>query len=499
MIDVPFTVSDPSGSHSEKWSLTITGKGPDDFRTFKLTSPDYGTRAEKIFKLRKWNGYEVTINHAGTDPDYLESSDGKPDYDWDATIGGQPTGYAQEATAEGSGVNNYFSVGENHWLVENRSAILSTEKQGDDEDMASGKKAYLIPVKVKDNQLDSGVDEFSVKAKPDALGYQDKFWVMAPAGGPAYTNHSLFDIPVNTPTPMNITCPNATPDPDTITIGAGDQTVAWTGAGSDPSDNDPTFKIGEAEDEVPLKIGVKSMKKRTVSVAVHRIKAKANTSPKLMPTEAQIEDELNRVYGWQINAYFDVDYKDEKVVNFDVADTSKWPTVTNYPDDTPAVGDGLFETIYPNDDGPEYEVLEKETLDGYDINVLVIGGASPFCTYKITGNTFKLDGEYVGVSYLRPEKPFCIVDGDRLANKSHQGTVDGVVDTIVHEIGHIMIGKGHPDQGFGPAPLWDQSSPLHPRRVMASGTVRSPDGRLLVKTEWDAAENWLRNRPRGDH
>lgn len=496
MVDMPFTVSDPSGSHSEKWKLTITGRGPDDTRSFGLASPDYGQQAVKTFKLRKWNRYEITIQHAGTDPDYLAEAEGKPDYDWEASVDGRPGLVAQEATADRAGFNNYFSVGQNHWLVENREAILTTEKHGDDEDIASRKKAYLIPVKVKDNLLDSGVDEFSVKAKPDALGYQDKFWIMAPAGGPAYTDHSLFDITVNTPTPMKITCPNATPDPETITIGTGDQTIAWTGAGSDPSDNDPTFKVGEAEDEVTLQIGVKSMKKRLVKVAVHRIKAKASASITLMPTEAQIEQELDRVYGWQINAYFDVDYKDEKVVDFDIADASMWPSVTNYPRNIPLEDhDGRLETFPPNDTGPEVAEIASHKLVNYDINVFVIGGASPFEPCSINGNAMNFGGEdnyFVGVSYLN--EAFCIVDGNRkYLSGTHQGTVAGVVNTITHEIGHIMIGKGHPDQGGGPAPL--DSSALHPRRVMCSGSARAPDGRLLLKAEWDAAESWLKSRP----
>jgi hypothetical protein len=39
---VEFTVGDPSGSHSERWEMTITGLGPDT-RVMRLSNRTFGT------------------------------------------------------------------------------------------------------------------------------------------------------------------------------------------------------------------------------------------------------------------------------------------------------------------------------------------------------------------------------------------------------------------------------------------------------------------------
>lgn len=62
------------------------------------------------------------------------------------------------------------------------------------------------------------------------------------------------------------------------------------------------------------------------------------------------------------------------------------------------------------------------------------------------------------------------------------------IDTMIHELGHRTIGEGHPDQGGGFAPLVGTDRRW---RLMASGDVRIPGARLLVKREWDEAEKWL--------
>ncbi len=76
-----------------------------------------------------------------------------------------------------------------------------------------------------------------------------------------------------------------------------------------------------------------------------------------------------------------------------------------------------------------------------------------------------------------------------------------LAQTVAHEIGHILVGYGHPDEEKGPAPLHGTDRKL---RIMHSGdglgeiTVdglpRKPfRGNHLVEGEWDAAEAWLKN------
>jgi hypothetical protein len=38
----------------------------------------------------------------------------------------------------------------------------------------------------------------------------------------------------------------------------------------------------------------------------------------------------------------------------------------------------------------------------------------------------------------------------------------------------------------------------HHLRLMTKGNNSSTESRILVKGEWDEAETWLKNRPRGD-
>lgn len=150
IMEVPFRVGDPSGSHSETWQMTITPKGPDDTRQpFKVVSPAYGEMANETRKLWKNNQYEITVHHLRTDPGFLLGNGGAPDFDWEAQIDGKPT-----ITVLGDGethVNGdrYFIVKE-HWIVDNKDGLLGTVDQGfDTVDFTPGKKALMMPVDFK--------------------------------------------------------------------------------------------------------------------------------------------------------------------------------------------------------------------------------------------------------------------------------------------------------------------------------------------------------------
>jgi hypothetical protein len=70
------------------------------------------------------------------------------------------------------------------------------------------------------------------------------------------------------------------------------------------------------------------------------------------------------------------------------------------------------------------------------------------------------------------------------------------INTMMHELGHRIVGDGHPNQGGGLAPLVGTDRRW---RLMASGDHRIPGARLIVKKEWDKAEEWLSTRPNGDN
>jgi hypothetical protein len=65
--------------------------------------------------------------------------------------------------------------------------------------------------------------------------------------------------------------------------------------------------------------------------------------------------------------------------------------------------------------------------------------------------------------------------------------------TTAHEMGHLIIKYGHPDDGAGAAPLPGTD---HNERLMRSGGSKAIlRGNRLVKGEWDEAEVWLSKLP----
>jgi hypothetical protein len=60
---------------------------------------------------------------------------------------------------------------------------------------------------------------------------------------------------------------------------------------------------------------------------------------------------------------------------------------------------------------------------------------------------------------------------------------------MAHEIGHIIVASGHPDQGDLPAPL--PGTDLKKRLMYSQQASEPPNRQQLVKAEWDAAEVWL--------
>ena len=83
-VPVPFYFGDHSGSHSEKYQLTVvpvtnsgTGTPP---RTFSCVNALYGECETLTNMLKRGWRYEVRLRHAGTDPTYTGTP--RPDYDY---------------------------------------------------------------------------------------------------------------------------------------------------------------------------------------------------------------------------------------------------------------------------------------------------------------------------------------------------------------------------------------------------------------------------------
>jgi len=90
-------------------------------------------------------------------------------------------------------------------------------------------------------------------------------------------------------------------------------------------------------------------------------------------------------------------------------------------------------------------------------------------------------------------------------SKRTSGDWESMKDTIAHEIGHVIIGPGHPDdvETKPDKPIiWDDAgvAPLlgvdPTNRLMCGGLKRRDEGAtLIVKKEWDVAEAWLSRVP----
>lgn len=487
MIEVPFSVGDPSGSHSEKWKMTIRALGPDDTRTICLTSPDYGEMAEQTIKLWKWNRYEISVDHLSTDPVQLLMQ-GAPDYDWTATVGSLPGGVSEEHTTTTTGVNNYYMVS-NHWLVENPKAVFTQEKHGDDVDLVTGKKSYLVPVKIKDKDFATGVDDVSKTAIETDIGYQSQFWVMAPIDEQA--NSMRFKIPLQEPAVLNIQ-PSSffSYDPSTLAINLTNELlVSWTGLGAVSQDSFPMYNLGPAQTLVGLPIAVKTMKRRTAKLTVYAVRASPNDPQVALPVKVDLIQYLNEVYGNQINAWFDttsVSYKQKNQSGdfYDYGSSNGF--VLEY-------GSDAFNGLLNAYNDPEADItivaVSKGKLGKPNANVLGMTEVSKKMCVVILTEPKNIFGD---------NNETTIVDSPRNQND--------VIHAIAHEIGHVMIGEGHPDKeptpqqlaqfphlagDGGPAPLKGTDTFS---RLMNSGTLIAPtmNCKLLVKTEWDRMESWLK-------
>jgi hypothetical protein len=332
------------------------------------------------------------------------------------------------------------------------------------------KAALAFPVMLEDNQFATGVDDQSAlsgQSSPGLQGYQDQLWVMAPQGTwsnetGTFSNSNAFTIkiPLDTAS-MSITCDIATLSAVSLT---GDSTaLEISGTGTNTVDGKITLSMA-GQQALSFPIGVKSMKKRTVKVRVYPVRRNAASPATAVPTKEAIEEELNAVFGKQINAYFSATIEPQQTYEYDVVPE----------------GSGLLAA----QDGAISNAQEAQYLQD----------ALPTGDHDIVIYFFNdglLEGDNtgaVGGSYIASN--LCMVLASN--HNSVVRTNAQVLRTLAHEVGHCMIDSalqlGHPDEGAGVAVLPGTDVT---RRLMCSGFRRREDGILLVKAEWDAADAWL--------
>ena len=215
-------------------------------------------------------------------------------------------------------------------------------------------------------------------------------------------------------------------------------------------------------------IGIKSMKRRTVNLHIYQCQHTATVTggqDDSYDLDIAVTTEfLNRVFGSQINAYFNVT-KSTLIAGQHGAASPLYPLWN----------DGLnnFVTLA----SAQQMLTEYAFPENVDIRVFAIG-------HNIDANGVSADGAAPHNSNSVFLGPMRYYENSPLIR---QGLT---MRTLAHEIGHIIVGAGHPDELGGPAVLRGTD---HTKRLMCSGNFSTHTGScLLVKREWDKAEEWLK-------
>jgi hypothetical protein len=336
-----------------------------------------------------------------------------------------------------------------------RGIALQMRKDGDAVSTMMG-----IPIRLQTGGNAIGVDNLSVTGRESSwttpimlAGNKKEFWVMVPAGGSL-----TFDLEsaASNHTPLTVESANGIAfAPASVSSGTVAMTVSAT-ASLAGQEHDVEFGVGNvASATVPLKIKV--MKDRSVSLSVYPLKrpSHAGAVPAL-PTQAEIENYIDGIFKPQIGVDFAV-------------------------------------TVHPvsemtDDPGPIFDVKDPPYPRQRDIAGTRLEGKIRMFV-MLDHNELWADAGSFYSGYANPDNNYAWIGVKRLK----EGTPEGVerwMHTFAHEIGHILIGAGHPDVDNSPGPA---CLPLSNKsvRLMYSGSLSSDPvsiRRWIVKSEWDVAD-----------
>ena len=377
--------------------------------------------------------------------------------------------------------------------------ILVKAKEG-----AANKTGILMPIRVTGvnasispvnlDAPDRGVDNISILADDrSGNGHQAEYWVMAPISN---TNTVRFLTAASQALPVELSATNATFNPTILT--SPDQQVIVTGTGTATSDAQLKLKIGTQEVQSP--IGVKAMKKRNVKVTIHAVGL--NVVPPetpVIPALGVIQTYLNSVFLHQLNAEITVTPGiNEAPLGWDMGRASIFK-LSGPGSEKLHEGNGTFDFTEADKLEQEDEYINSVLRDERaDINVYVLT-RHLLGWYAKDPGAGSLSG---AVGMTRREPRVILIDGKQ----------NEIITTIAHEIGHCMIGFGHPNPNplaiafaklagkppppRGPAPHDGVGTDEWKKRLMYSTTLPAP-GKTMVKSEWDTAETWLTGLPYG--
>jgi hypothetical protein len=317
--------------------------------------------------------------------------------------------------------------------------------------------------------LSGGVDHTSMTADR-GTGYVPQIWIMAPSGE---SKQVRFQSPLNASSKLrllsNFNLEFAPTEIKTNDLILQVKALATSGQYT------PALKLGGTVDSISSPLMIKIMKKRTLKLAVHPVALKRAGEDAIYPFRIpsnSVEDRndfkqkltvyLDKVYGMQVNLFFDINVMPAVEVDFDTVAPVGVTEITSGPTFTPEMTIACTNPQWP--------------LNLADIDIWIVGGTSlaegsrAYAGMKIGGQIENQPTRQV---------PYIIVNGS--------SSVGGV---IAHEMGHIFMGQGHPDvkeQNYF-ARLEGISQEGRLMKSMFTGNSSCQ----LIKKEWDQIEVWLK-------
>ena len=368
---------------------------------------------------------------------------------------------------------------------------------------------------------DSGVDHTSRRAAATDIGSKTNTWILAPGNGIPNRIEIEANAPfglnltssVSTLAPANLINPKATFDLSALLNANGEVDENHSDLEIGLIDPDPTQAPGDVK--ISTNVRIKSLERRTLKVNIYPItsavpgRPDATVSPNFIQQE--IQTYFDRVYLSQANLKCQIVLKPATIITWDNSTEGNYSQPFENQAEHPKVDD-TFLDITTGVVSPEIaqivqtdpngnSIFNGQLLPRNELHLFLMGG----CTFIRTINTSPPNNritERHGRGFADISNDRCFVVASTIPESPHSIDVMAsirpqILNTMAHEIGHLIITFGHPDQynptvndpndplahGGGPAPL-AMDAFLHQRRLMASGLIRNL-GRELVLEEWN--------------
>ena len=286
------------------------------------------------------------------------------------------------------------------------------------------------------------------------------------------------------------------------TVTTADETpLAWSSQLENTTDLPLSFEIGTGQhiqQSLSVPVGIKVMKRRELKVTVWHITLTkldgTDIPPEIQFTKQEVIDELNEVFGKQVNLWAtaaSVTVHPPQSVVFDLWNPDE---IGDPGGNHPPIESGQLDIRREQDQSTsEQDKIANTGRTDSDahVNVYVVGQERSGLKTWFVENEQASSARFRSSGYTvrRPRQVW--LDGQSIQEgQALEMRKKSMLRTMSHEIGHILIGAGHPNNAAssGPAPL-SGSRHLWPQRLMfTSPYVTGVEKKMLVKGEWDMIE-----------